>query len=167
MRLFPATEAKRTIEHMRGLVAATAVLGVLAAGGLPTLGHTPAADGTGPGGDDVTRVRDEGPSGPPPWAMGKAHGRSTTKAKDKAKDKAKGAGEGPKGLKDGRGPRWSQGRPPGLAREKGPGADRTPHGWLMRDWAHCVAGADKPKGQRFDPEAVCGTRPTPPGQRAR
>lgn len=54
---------------MRGLVATTAVLGVVAIGGLPALALTLAADETGPAAERTTTLVEERGS-PPPWAQG-------------------------------------------------------------------------------------------------
>lgn len=151
---------------MKGLVAATAVLGVVAIAGLPALALTLASDETRPGSDETAQVQD-GPPGPPPWARARGHEQDKDQGKDPDKDQDKESGEKTKGPKDGPGARWSDGVPPGWAKAQGHKAGRTPHGWAMRDWAHCVAGAAKPEGETFDPEAACGTRPTPPGRLAR
>lgn len=80
---------KRTIGHMRGLVAATAVLGVIAIGGLPVLALT-LADAETSTGETTQPAADQRP-GPPPWAH--AYGRDGKPAKPdkqhKEKDKDK------------------------------------------------------------------------------
>lgn len=147
---------------MRGLLAATAVLGVVVIGGLPVLALTLADSETGSG-DTVTLSGAGGEPGPPPWAHG--HGQ-----KGKA-DHAKGRDDkGPDDAEaedrdDDRGqPGWARrgdAVPPGWAKHR-PGA--TPHGWAMRTWAHCVADAAArlDEGEKLDPEDACGTRPEPP-----
>lgn len=92
---------------MRGLVATTAVLGVLAIGGLPVLALTLAVDETRSDREPVTVLEEghgpdgHGPDGRggPPWAQGE-----------------------------------DREPPPGWVRNHG-GA--TPHGWAVREWAHC------------------------------
>lgn len=51
--------------------------------------------------------------------------------------------------------------PPGWARNH---AGAAPHGWAVREWAHCVAdgSAHLADGEKRDPEAACGARPEPP-----
>lgn len=98
---------------MKGLVATTAVLGVLAIGGLPALALTLAAEETG---------RDTQPPSTLGWAKG-----------------------------------TDREPPPGWVRNHG-GA--TPHGWAVREWAHCRA--DQAAG-RADAEADCGPKPVSPG----
>jgi hypothetical protein len=106
---------------MRGIVAATAVLGVVAIAGLPSLALTLADDDTGTGTGSSRVERD----GPPGWA------------------------------------RARHDVPPGWARNH---AGAAPHGWAVREWAHCVAdaAAHRAEGEKLDPEAACGARPEPP-----
>jgi hypothetical protein len=105
---------------MRGVVAATAVLGVVAIAGLPTLALTLADEETGPR-TGTSRVER---GGPPGWA------------------------------------RAGHDVPPGWARNH---AGAAPHGWAVREWAHCVADAAQlSDGERLDPEARCGAKPKPP-----
>jgi hypothetical protein len=138
---------------MRGLLAATAVLGVVAIGGLPVLALTLADAETD---RQVSAAR---PPGPPPWA----HGQGKPDQDDEPGDDDK-AGKGRD--KDGAGPpgwaRHGDSVPPGWAKNH---AGRSPHGWAVREWAHCVAdaAADLDSGEKLDPEAACGARPTPPG----
>lgn len=142
-------------------MAATAVVGVLAIGGLPTLALT-LADGETTA--DTTSVADTPRQpGPPPWAQGRAkgHHKQDRDDKDARKDKSD-AGDNREGG-DGV-PGWARHGdhvPPGWARNH-PG--RSPHGWAMRAWAHCVADAAArlPEGETLDPERACGTRPAPP-----
>lgn len=137
---------------MRGLVATTAVLGVLAIGGLPALALTLAAEETGPGREPATTlVQDSESPGPPPWA----HGRGRPEGPG---DDVEAEGEGV--------PPWATGGD----REPPPGWERnhdgaTPHGWAVREWARCVAAeaGDREPGDRLDREAACGPRPVPPG----
>ena len=144
---------------MRGLVATTAVLGVLAIGGLPALALTLAAEETGPDAEPTTTLvedpDDTGRPGPPPWAQGRGPGGD----RDDDGSDAQGEDEGT--------PPWAQGEdrqpPPGWTRNHG-GA--TPHGWAVREWASCLAdeaGAREP-GERVDPESACGGKPASPGQ---
>ena len=85
---------------MRGLLAATAVVGVLAIGGLPALALTLADDETGADRHPTAAKREPGP---PPRAHGKALGhekpgkhdrvdKDRHKDKDKDKDKARAPG---------------------------------------------------------------------------
>lgn len=106
---------------MRGLLATTAVLGVLAIGGLPVLALTLAVDETGPGREPTTVLEDADGPGGPPWAQGE-----------------------------------DREPPPGWVRNHG-GA--TPHGWAVREWAHCRADAAR---DGRDP-LTCGAKPTSPG----
>lgn len=149
---------------MRGLLAATAVLGVVVIGGLPVLALTLADSETG--GSETVALAGADQPGPPPWAHG--HGRagkpdhakgpddqeSGDEADDEAEDRGADRGE----------PGWARrgdAVPPGWAKHR-PG--ETPHGWAMRTWAHCVAdaAAKLDDGEKLDPEAACGTRPEPP-----
>jgi hypothetical protein len=148
---------------MRGLLAATAVLGVVAIGGLPVLALTLADAETGAG--DTTQTAIDQRPGPPAWAHG--HGRDGKPGKpDKAKDDDRHDDQGDArddAEKDGR-PGWARHGDqvtPGWAKQH---AGRTPHGWAVREWAHCVAdaAAKLPDGEKLDPEAACGARPAPP-----
>ena len=137
---------------MRGLLAATAVLGVVAIGGLPVLALTLADAETGPDAQVGAAARRPGP---PPWA----HGHGKPDQDDKAGEDRDGKGP----------PGWARHGhlvPPGWAKNH---AGRSPHGWAVRDWAHCVAdaAADLDSGEKLDPEAACGERPTPPGAQPR
>lgn len=91
--------------------------------------------------------------GPPPWARGRGDGGDDRAGQD----------EGPpawaRGGADGR----QRGAPPGWTRNHG-GA--TPHGWAVREWAHCLADATKDlgPGERLDRAAACGEKPMSPGQ---
>jgi hypothetical protein len=109
---------------MRGIVAATAVLGVLAIGGLPVLALT-LADSETSSQDTARPAADQRP-GPPPWAH--AYGRDGKPAKpDKLhKDKSKDKAERPDrdDADDGDDDRGTDG-PPGWAR----GGDQVPPGW--------------------------------------
>jgi hypothetical protein len=137
---------------MRGLLAATAVLGVVAIGGLPVLALALADAETGPDAGVSAQVSDQVSAGalrpgPPPWAHG--HGKRDDDTDDP--------------------PGWARHGdlvPPGWAKNH---AGRSPHGWAVREWAHCVAdaAADLDGGQKLDPEAACGERPTPPGAQPR
>lgn len=148
---------------MKGLLAATAVLGVLAIGGLPTLALTLADNETGA--DTAAQVDSADQPGPPPWAHGHAKGHQKD-GKPAKKDKAGRDEQGAGG--DGR-PGWARNGgqvPPGWAKNH-PG--RSPHGWAMRDWAHCLADAagELGQGEKLDVEAVCGARPAHPKGNAR
>ncbi|MGZ5417162.1 MAG: hypothetical protein ACXWDI_08290 [Nocardioides sp.] len=138
---------------MRGLLAATAVVGVLAIGGLPTLALSLADDETG---SDRSPAASQREPGPPPWAHGKARGHEKPGQDDRAdKDKQKDKAGAPGWMRhDGQ-------VPPGWARNH---TGRTPHGWAMRAWAHCVAdaAAGLAQGEKLDPESACGERPEPP-----
>jgi hypothetical protein len=138
---------------VRGLLAATAVVGVLAIGGLPTLALTLADEETG---SDRSTAASQQQPGPPPWAHGKARGHEKRSGDDRAhQDKQKDKAGHPGWMRhDGR-------VPPGWARNH---AGRTPHGWAMRAWAHCVvdAAAGLTDGEKLDPVAACGERPEPP-----
>jgi hypothetical protein len=116
---------------MRGLLAATAAVGVLAIGGLPALALTLAGEETGP--EHRRAAVSQRAPGPPPWAHEKARG-------------------------------WMRHHdrvPPGWARNH---AGRTPHGWAVRTWAHCVAdaAAGLAPGEKLDPVSACGERPERP-----
>jgi hypothetical protein len=144
---------------MRGVFTATAVLGVLAIGGLPALALTLAADETAP---DEVATTDAGRPGPPPWAQGRARGHDDDKAGSKAdKDVKKAEREAEKGER-GRGTEV----PPGWGRHH---QGRSPHGWAVRDWAHCLADAAKalPEGEELDPQQACGGKPESPGKTRR
>ena len=141
---------------MRGLVAATAVLGVIAIGGLPALALTLSDAETGTAAQTTADRR----PGPPPWAHGHKAGKADKADKDDKDEKAREDDD-----RAGGPPGWARHGdqvPPGWARNH-PG--KTPHGWAMRVWAHCVAdaAADLPSGEKLDPEAACGARPAPPG----
>lgn len=155
---------------MKGLVAATAVLGVLAIGGIPALALTLADNETGSA-STPQEARQEGAErqpGPPPWAngQGKGHHKDDKGKDDKGKDEKKesdrdGGGKGQPG--------WSRHGdqvPPGWARNH---EGRSPHGWAMREWAHCLADAAAAlgDGERLDPEAACGERPAPQREKRR
>ncbi len=142
---------------MRGLLATTAVLGVLAIGGLPALALTLAADETDPAQEPATTLaEDTGRPGPPPWAQGRGPGEDRGDEDDGAEPEDE---DGP--------PAWAQGEdrqpPPGWARNH-PG--RTPHGWAVREWALCLAeeAENRGPGERVDPETDCGGKPVSPGQ---
>ncbi len=148
---------------MRGLVAATAVLGVIAIGGLPVLALTLADAETGTG--DTTPTAADRRPGPPPWAHGQGKdGKPAKPDKAKGDDRDEADDEDDDGAEADARPGWA-GRadqvPPGWAKHH-PG--RAPHGWAMREWAHCVgdAAADLTSGEKLDPEAACGARPEPP-----
>lgn len=137
---------------MKGLVATTAVLGVLAVGGLPALALTLATEETGPYEEPATTLaQDPDRPGPPPWA----HGRGGTEGSE---GDVEAEGEGV--------PPWATGEdrepPPGWERNHG-GA--TPHGWAVREWARCVAeeAGDREPGERLEPGSDC-VRPVPPGR---
>ena len=159
---------------MRGLVAATAVLGVIAIGGLPVLALTLADAETGT--DDTTPTAVDRRPGPPPWAHGQGKdgkdGKDGKPAKPDKLDKAKGDAESDDQDDDAEtdgAPGWARHDdqvPPGWVKHH---AGRTPHGWAMREWAHCVAdaAADLTSGEKLDPEAACGARPEPPAAAAR
>lgn len=140
---------------MRGFLTATAVLGVLAIGGLPALALTLAADETAPA--PSAQVDSTPGNGMPPWAQGKAHGR------DKAGKDARKA-DRPADGDDGT-PGWLKQSevPPGWTKNHG---GQRPHGWNMREWAHCVgdAVADRPEGEKPNAEGACGPRPTKPSK---
>ena len=59
-------------------------------------------------------------------------------------------------------PPWAKG--PGRGQQ---GKDKVGHGTAMREWAHCVGDAARKldPGEKLDPEAACGDKPTPPGHR--
>lgn len=142
---------------MRGVVATTAVLGVLAIGGLPALALTLAAEETGPDAEPTTSLVEDtdatGRPGPPPWAQGRGPGAERHDGDDADKE------AGDEGT-----PGWARredgGPPPGWARNHG---GETPHGWAVREWAHCLAdqAAENEPGERVDPETDCGPKPVP------
>jgi len=144
---------------MKGLVATTAVLGVLAIGGLPALALTLAAEETGPDAEPATTLVEDtdgtGRPGPPPWAQERGPGeeRDADDAGERAED-------------EGDPPAWAQRQngapPPGWARNH----EGTPHGWAVREWASCLAdeAAEDEPGERVDPETDCGPKPVPPGE---
>jgi hypothetical protein len=167
--LFRAHHGAADNRGMRGVVAATAVLGVLAVGGLPAAALVVAAEETGTPDAAVAQER----TGPPPWANGQARGHDKDKggaAEDKggaAKDKAPRATKPTddakrEGAQRGR----REGPPPGWGRHH---QGRSPHGWAVREWARCLAGAaeELPEGRRLDPHAACGGKPEPPGHAKR
>ena len=121
---------------MKGILAAGAILGVLAVGGLPAFALTMAADpSSGSGSTADTQTWQPG-DGAPPWSDGR-HAKGHAKwHQGESDDDVRGAGE----------------LPPGLAK-----TGKTHHGAQMRDWAHCMAGAEKPTDHK------CGAKPTPPG----
>jgi hypothetical protein len=145
---------------MKGLVATTAVLGVLAIGGLPALALTLAAEETGPDADPTTTLVEDtgtaGRPGPPPWAQGRGPGEERGPDEDEGSE-----------ADDGGTPGWARGEddgpPPGWARNH---AGATPHGWAVREWASCLAdgAAENEPGDRVDPETDCGPKPVPPGE---
>ncbi len=139
---------------MRGFLASTAVLGVIAVGGVPALGLVMTGEETTPSDQRTATERDDDREGPPPWARG----RGRTKGAD---DKAD-ADQGPPAWARGGAGGKQRGTPPGWARNHG-GA--TPHGWAVREWAHCVAGASQAlePGRRLDKAGACGEKPTSPG----
>jgi len=165
---------------MKGLVTSTAMLGVLAFGGLPALALTLAADEAEPAEEPASTlvgdVADTARPGPPPWAQGRGPGADRgaddadqddtddtddTDERADAEERAdtEGGGDGP--------PPWAQGE----TREPNPGWARNhdgamPHGWTVRAWAHCLAdqAGDLERGQRVDPEAACGGKPVSPGE---
>ena len=144
---------------MRGLLAATAVLGVVVIGGLPVLALTLADSETG-GSETTTLVGADRQPGPPAWAHG--HGRAGKPDHARGED-ADEAREDEDRDADGQ-PGWARhgdAVPPGWAKHR---AGATPHGWQMRTWAHCVADAAArlDEGEKLDPESACGTRPEPP-----
>jgi len=114
---------------MRGFLASTAVLGVIAVGGVPALGLVMTGEETTPSDQRTATGSEREAEGPPPWA---AQGKNRT-------------------------------TPPGWARNHGGAA---PHGWAVREWAHCVAAAAQglEPGQRLDRAGACGEKPAPPGQ---
>lgn len=146
---------------MKGLVATTAVLGVLAIGGLPALALTLASEETGPDTEPTTTLvedaDDTGRPGPPPWAQGRGPGEDRG---DEGDSETEDEGE----------PGWARGGndepPPGWARNHD---GRIPHGWAVREWASCLAdqAGDRQPGEPVDPEGVCGEKPESPGQAKR
>lgn len=110
-------------DRVKGTLAAGALLGVLAIGGLPALAHTMAADE--PTAADAADAWQPG-DGAPPWSNGHHRGQA------------------------------EKGQTPRGKTAKG----RTHHGAAMREWAHCLAGAEKPSAEW---KKVCGPKPTPPG----
>jgi hypothetical protein len=147
---------------MRGVVAATAVLGVLTVGGLPAAALVVAAEETRTPDAAVAQER----TGPPPWANGQARGHDEDKGKA-GQDEAPRAtrpenDEKREGAQRGR----RDGPPPGWGRHH---QGRSPHGWAVREWARCLAGAaaELPEGQRLDPHGSCGGKPEPPGHAKR
>jgi hypothetical protein len=143
MGLFRTDRPEADTGAMKGVLAATAVLGALAIGGLPGLALSLAADDTGSSSTAPARL--DGPPGPPAWAHGAARGRDKDRAdradKDKAdKDKSDKGDDDAEvrpgtGRPDGRHRGWAkQGGavPPGWARNH-PGM--TPHGWTVREQA--------------------------------
>jgi hypothetical protein len=140
---------------MRGFLASTAVLGVIAVGGVPAIGLAMTGEETAPS-EQRTAAAPEGErEGPPPWARG----RGGPKGADDKADPDKGPPAWARGGADGK----QRGTPPGWARNHG-GA--TPHGWAVRAWAHCVADAakDLEPGRRLDRTGACGEKPASPGQ---
>lgn len=151
---------------MKGLLTATAVLGVLAIGGLPVLALNLAADETQPA--PSAQVEGTPDDGMPPW--GKAHGRDKA-GKDAVKDKdarreAKDAWKADRldDVEDGT-PGWLKQSevPPGWAKHHG---GQRPHGWDMRVWAHCLAdeAGNLREGEKLDPQTACGPRPAKPSK---
>lgn len=152
---------------MRGLLAATAVLGVVVIGGLPVLALTLADSETGSS-ETTTLAGAERQPGPPPWAHGHGRAGKPDHAKgqdDEGPDDEGRDDDGAEDRDDDRGePGWARrggAVPPGWAKHR---SGATPHGWAMRSWAHCVADAASrlESGDKLDPEAACGTRPEPP-----
>jgi hypothetical protein len=157
---------------VKGLWVAAAVLGALLIGGIPALALTLAADESSS--SSASGEAWQPGDGAPPWANG--HGATQDKAgKDKAEKKADDA--------DGTEPA----KPEKPQRAHGPKAERgNGHGAQMREWAHCVAAAEKPADSAepgddasdgtsqsagpedaddgFHPEQACGKRPATPGQ---
>jgi hypothetical protein len=139
---------------MRGFLASTAVLGVIAVGGVPALGLVMTGEETTPSDERTATAPKSDRQGPPPWARGRGGAEG-------ADDKV-GPDQGPPAWARGGADGKQRGAPPGWARNHG-GA--TPHGWAVREWAHCLADASKglEAGQRPDP-AACGEKPVSPGQ---
>lgn len=151
---------------MRGLLAATAVAGVLAVGGLPTLGLTLAGDETGPEPAVTLAPPDERPDGEKAQeqAARKAE-RDRLKAQKerlKAEWRASGKADDP----DAGPPPWAASRgdhvPPGADRRH---QGRSPHGHAVRTWAHCVAEAARglEPGERLEDASAHCVKPVPPG----
>jgi hypothetical protein len=140
---------------MRGFLASTAVLGVIAVGGVPALGLVMTGEETTPTDQRTATGPEDDREGPPPWARGRG---GTKKADDEA-----GADKGPPAWASGGAGGKQRGTPPGWARNHG-GA--TPHGWAVRAWAHCLADAaeDLEPGQRRDRTGACGDKPASPGK---
>ena len=148
---------------MRGLVASTAVLGVLAIGGVPALAMTLASDEAEPRQEPATTLAeepDEGRSGPPTWAQGRGPGEN--QGRDEGDSDDEGDDTGP--------PAWAQGPerqpPPGWARNH---AGAKPYGWTVRAWAYCMsqAEADREAGESVRPRARCGEKPAKPAKAAK
>jgi hypothetical protein len=140
---------------MRGFLASTAVLGVIAVGGVPAIGLAMTGEETAPT-DQRTATDPEGDrEGPPPWARGRGGPKD-------ADDKA-GPDQGPPAWARGGADGKQRGTPPGWARNHG-GA--TPHGWAVRAWAHCRADAAQGRepGEGRDAIAACGEKPASPGE---
>ena len=139
---------------MRGFLASTAVLGVIAVGGVPALGLAMTGEETTPEDQRSAAAPEDEREGPPPWARG----RGGPKAADEA-----GPDQGPPAWARGGADGKQRGTPPGWVRNHG-GA--TPHGWAVRDWAHCLADAakDLEPGQTLDPARACGDKPASPGK---
>jgi len=140
---------------MRGFLASTAVLGVIAVGGVPALGLAMTGEETAPAEQRTATGSEDDREGPPPWARGRGGPKG---ADDKARPD-----QGPPAWAGGGTDGTQRGTPPGWARNHG-GA--TPHGWAVREWAHCLADAakDLEPGQRLDRTAACGEKPASPGE---
>jgi hypothetical protein len=147
---------------MRSLLAAGALVGALAAGGVP-MGAIGLSAGEGTA---ASAVAEQGAHpGPPAWSQG----RGRAKQGDKHADQFKGWAEGWSGAKaeiegDADGRRGEQAKPGQAARDAKVGT-RGEHGRAMRAWSKCVVGdgAGLPGDERPDREAACGAKPTPPG----
>ncbi|HEU4514175.1 MAG TPA: hypothetical protein VFR87_13800 [Nocardioidaceae bacterium] len=91
-------------------------------------------------------------------ARGKPEGKGPAKPADKMADGKPGYGP----PAHARSVHNRTGTTPGRAGEKGIGLGPV-HGKAMRAWADCVSDQAGKDAEDFDPEAVCGTKPTPPG----
>jgi hypothetical protein len=144
---------KRTLGNMKGTLTAAALIGALAAGGLPALALGLTGAQTAPQSD----------------AQGDAAVVGVVPAAGDAGD-AGDAGEGDDDAQDDTGtPGWArheQRVPPGWAKNhKG----ATPFGWQMRSWARCVGDNTPPRVSEDDqdtPSAKCGAKPRPPHRNA-
>lgn len=140
----------------------SALLGVLATGGLPVLALNLTSDEAV---TDAATPSTTDPGGPPSEPPGKAAGRDKDDPRATAKPpkKAKQEGKGSSGE-----PGWARRTevPPGWAKNHG---GQRPYGWAVREWAHCMAdaAAKQGQGQRANPSTTCGEKPAKPDKAAK